>query len=65
MPNEPDPMDALLDAWREERDRALEAERRVITVELGLARLLRALVGVSFTPTEELAAALAELEALV
>jgi hypothetical protein len=54
-----DRFDALLDAWREEHERANRAERRVAELEIAAAAIVHA------DRIEQLEAALLELERLV
>jgi hypothetical protein len=55
-------VDALLDAWLDERALAKAAELRAVNVELAAFRLLEALAATSFQPTPALEEAIAELE---
>jgi hypothetical protein len=55
-------IDAVLDAWAEEKARADAAERRVLELEGILSRFLHAVGRTSFVPTPELEVVLGELE---
>jgi hypothetical protein len=57
-----DRLDALLDAWLDERARAIAAELRATEIALAAFRLLEALTATSFAPTPELEQTILDLE---